>query len=118
MVPPQIPDYTRAITHTHYKHGDKPIKKDGFSRMLPMRITENKFIVSKFKANPEKGFPHIDDIFLVDKVYSKVLPIWVGGTFLLLFLCSIFVILLPDEREIELFIIILSIVFFLGFLFF
>ncbi|REH46501.1 hypothetical protein C7448_10761 [Tenacibaculum gallaicum] len=77
-------DYKRKVTHTEYKHGDKKVKKGGFSRMLSMQITHNKEVVSKNHVNSE-NFPYANDKFLQTPTAPKILPIW-GGEFFYYFL--------------------------------
>ncbi len=111
-------NYKRPITHTQYKHGDKETKKGGFSRMLTMRITDDMHVMKKSDVGTKGGFPFATDVFLKCPVVPKIMPLWLGSLFLFLFLSGILIMLRPSQLKIELPVIIMTIVFFLGFLFF
>ncbi len=110
-------NYKREITHTHYKNGDKKTEKGGFSRMLQMRITHNKYILKKHQVGNEDDFVFANDVFLTYPVVSNIAPLWLGGTFLILFLG--FLIISISSSEVNTLFDFLAIGFlFLGFLFF
>ncbi len=113
-------NYTRKVTHTQYKHGDKETKKGGFSRMLPMRITDDKQIVRKSDVGTKGGYPFATDVFLKCPINPKIMPLWLGSLFLFLFLFFIYLYLTPSDKDNGDYILFYLITFlsFLGFLFF
>lgn len=111
-------DYKRPITHTQYRHGDKKTKKGGLSQMLEKRITHNTRKMDSFELEGKNGLKFINDVFYVGPYAANVLPVFLGGAFLLLFLFSMFLILSPSDEKVGLFMILATLFFFLGFSFF
>ena len=110
--------YKRKVTHTEYKHGDKETKKGGWSRMLQHHITDNKHKLSVNAIAPKAAIQKADDRFMQINADTDVLPIWVGGTFLFLFLSFLFIELKFSEEETHWGYIVAMIFFLTGFIFF
>nr|BFF39928.1 hypothetical protein BACY1_17330 [Tenacibaculum mesophilum] len=107
-------DYKRKVTHTEYNNGNKNVKKGGLKGHLHTVITHNKKVVNKNRVSPE-NFPYANDKFLQTPTAPKILPIW-GGVFLLLFVSFLFTYITSDEESVIF--ILVTLLFFLGFLFF
>ena len=116
MVTTNTFDYKRTITHTSYKHGDKKVKKGGFSRVLPHKITHDKHKISK-DLDPNEKYSLPNDVYFELDPEAHLVPIMVGGTLLVLFLFS-FILFISYDEEASIGFIIAMISFFLGFLFY
>ncbi len=73
--------YKRKVTHTQYRHGDKKVKKGGWSRMLQMRISENTYQLSQEAVLCKGNVSEANDKFMRGVVAQNVLPFIGGGYF-------------------------------------
>ncbi len=102
-------NYKREITHTQYRHGDKKVKRGRLGGILFNVITDNKFVLNK-NLKEKNYYWHAND-----KFWSMPEG---GGFFLFLFIAGILIMLRPSSNKIEIGVVILTLLFFLGFVFF
>ncbi len=91
--------YKRKITHTEYRHRDKKTKKGGWSRMLHHHISDNKVKLSYKAIDPKAAFRKANDKYMKISTDANVTPIWLGGTFLLMFIGSIYAAVVGNDRD-------------------
>lgn len=108
-------NYKREITHTEYRHGSKKVKKGGLKGRLHTVITDDKHRWDTETLSDELP---CNDKFLVAPTSPKVVPVWGGGAFLLIFLGALAALFSSGTKEISFSYIIVTSMFFLGFLFF
>ncbi len=71
--------YKRKVTHTQYRHGDKNVKKGGWSRMLQMRISDNSSVLTKQDVLSRDNISYANDKFMIGVVAQNILPFMGGG---------------------------------------
>ena len=115
--------YIKAVGHPFERkitHIDYPVKmaKGGWSRVLSKNITDDSFVTRKIEdVNSEYTLQYLDHNYLKRSVSQTILPVWGGGSFLILLL-GLMVSFFPFENNISTAFIIWFIFLFSGFSFF